>query len=64
MEAKTLQFFEPQIAGSAELLPIETKTRSISISFDVPMDEKEVDDFSCLRNNPAFDFWKSEEDTY
>ena len=62
MEAKT---FEPQIAGSAEILPIETKTRSVSISFDLPFDEKEVNDFSCLRNSTSFDFWKSgEEDIY
>jgi hypothetical protein len=64
MEPKTLTTFEPHVAGSTESIPIETRTRSISISFDLPVDEKEVDNFSPLRNNPAFDFLKSEEDSY
>ena len=59
MEAKS---FEPQIAAAAEVLPGETKTYSVSISFDLPFDEKEVDDFSCIRNSTSFGFWKSEEE--
>jgi len=46
------EFFEPQ----------NTNTTSVSIEF---VDSKFAEDFYGLRCNPAFDFWKSdEEDLY
>ena len=53
--------FPPQEAAPGFIISNEGITRSISFYFD---EQDQPEDFYALRDNSAFDFWKSDEDNY